>query len=59
MIKDHLKSKKHLKKKDLKEAGYSGSGIRQVSLTTITMSKDLLEEFVLDFIRCPQWQTFL
>ena len=50
-IKDHLKSKKHLKKKDLKEAGSSGSGIRQVSLTTITKSKDLREEFVLDFIK--------
>ena len=51
MIKDHLKSKKHLKKKDLKEAGCSGSGIRQVSLTTITKSKNLREEFVLDFIK--------
>ena len=51
MIKDHLKSKKHLKKKDLKEAGCSGSGIRQVSLTTITKSKDLRKEFVLDFIK--------
>ena len=50
-IKDHLKSKKHLKKKDLKEAGSSESGIRQVSLTTITKSKDLREEFVLDFIK--------
>ena len=50
-IKDHLKSKKHRQRKDLKEADTSSSGRKQVTLTTLVKSKDLREEFVLDFIK--------
>ena len=50
-IKDPLKSKKHRQKNDLKEADTSSSGRKQVALTTLVKSKDLREEFVLDFIK--------
>ena len=50
-IKDHLKSKKHRQRKDLKEADTSSSGRKQVTLTTLVKSKDLREEFLLDFIK--------
>ena len=50
-IKDHLKSKKHRQRKDLKEADTSSRGRKQVTLTTLIKSKDLRVEFVLDFIK--------
>ena len=50
-IKDHLKSKKHRQRKDLKEADTSSSGRKQVTLTTLVKSKDLREEFLLHFIK--------
>ena len=50
-IKNYLKSKKHRQRKDLKEADTSSSGRKQVTLTTLAKSKDLREEFVLDFIK--------
>ena len=51
-IKDHFKSKKHKMRKDLKEADSSGvAGPVQVTLTTVIKSKDLREEFILDFIK--------
>ena len=48
-IKDHLKSKKHKQRKDLKEAGGS-TGAQQVTLKSLK-SRDLREEFVVDFIK--------
>ena len=50
-IKDHLKSKKHRQRKDLKEGDTSSSGRKQVTLTTLVKSKDLRDELVLDFIK--------
>lgn len=49
-IKDHLKSKKHLRRKDSKEAT-SSSAAKQLTIKTVIKSKDLREEFVLDFIK--------
>ena len=51
-IKDHFKSKKHRMRKDAKEA--EGSGVArpvQRTLSTVLKSKDLREEFILDFIK--------
>ena len=51
-IKDHFKSKKNKMRKDLKEAESSGvAGPVQVTLRTAMKSKDLREEFILDFIK--------
>ena len=51
-IKDHLKSKKHKQRRDIKEAESSGETRPvQVTLTTISKSKDVREEFILDFIK--------
>ena len=46
-----FESKKHRQRKDLKEANTSSNGRKQVTLTTLVKSKDLKEEFVLDFIK--------
>ena len=35
----------------MKEADTSGCGRKQVTLTTLVKSQDLMEEFVLDFIK--------
>lgn len=52
-IKDHLKSKKHKTRKEEKEAASSSSTgeLRQRTLTTVARSKDLREEFILDFLK--------
>lgn len=50
-IKDHLKSKKHIRRRDLKEASSSSGAAKQVTIKTLMKSKDLREEFVLDFIK--------
>ena len=47
-IKDHMKSKKHTQRKDQKEAGSSATTHQQV---TLTRSRDLREEFVIDFLK--------
>ena len=48
-VKDHLKSKNRLSRKDTKSKQKSTS--KQVSLTSMVKSKDLREEFILDFIK--------
>ena len=48
-MKDHMKSKKHLSRKDTKSKQKPTS--KQVSLTSMVKSKDLREEFILDFIK--------
>ena len=51
-IKDHFKSKKHYLRKEEKEAaGSSRVGPVQHTLTSMVKSKDLREEFVLDFLK--------
>ena len=53
-IKDHFKSKKHRMRKERKEAESSsdvGPGPVQRTLTTICKSKDLREDFILDFLK--------
>ena len=51
-IKDHFKSKKNKMRMDLKEAESSGvAGPVQVTLRTAIKSKDLREEFILNFIK--------
>ena len=57
-IKDHLKSKKHCAKKCSQQSKETASGAvaglstsRQVTLSRIVKSKDLREEFVLDYIK--------
>ena len=53
-IKDHFKSKKHRMRKERKEAESSsdvGPGPVQRTLTTISKSKDLREDFILDFLK--------
>ena len=58
-IKDHLKSKKHKQRRDIKEAESSGETRPvQVTLTAISKSKDVREEFILDFIKCALFQIF-
>ncbi|XP_041480924.1 uncharacterized protein LOC121428390 [Lytechinus variegatus] len=62
-VKDHLKSKKHLKNKELKsnplltgsEQGPTipaAAARRQTTLHSTMKSKDLREEFILDFVKC-------
>lgn len=48
-VKDHMKSKKHLSRRDAKSRP-SSSG-KQVTLTSLVKAKDLREEFILDFIK--------
>ena len=50
-IKDHMKSKKHTQRKDQKEAGSSATTHQQVTLTSMARSRDLREEFVIDFLK--------
>ena len=54
-VKDHLKSKKHTGKKQARKTMSTASGgpstSRQVTLGTVIKSKDLREEFVLDYVR--------
>ena len=50
-IKDHMKSKKHTQRKDQKEAGSSATTHHQVTLTSMARSRDLREEFVIDFLK--------
>ena len=46
-----MKSKKHTLRKDQKEAGSSATTHQQVTLTSMARSRDLLEEFVIDFLK--------
>ena len=48
-MKDHMKSKKNLSRKDTKSKQKSTS--KQVSLISMVKCKDLREEFILDFIK--------
>ena len=52
-IKDHLKSKKHISRKEAKlsQATASTPELRQVTLGSVIKSKDLREVFILDFIK--------
>ena len=54
-VKDHIKSKKHAAKKLAKEARSSTSGGpstgRQMMLGTVVKSRDLREEFILDYVK--------
>ena len=53
-IKDHVQSKKHGARKTSKGASSASAGpstSRQVTLTSIVKSKDLREEFVLDYVK--------
>ena len=46
-----MKSKKHTLRKDQKEAGSSATTYQQVTLTSMARSWDLLEEFVINFLK--------
>ena len=46
-----MKSKKHTQRKDQKEAGSSATTHQQVTLTSMARSRDLREEFVIDFLK--------
>ena len=56
-VKDHLKSKKHTTRKQAKESNSSSTSLcgpstsRQATLGTVLKSKDLREEFVLDYLK--------
>ena len=52
-IKDHIKSKKQMLRKNAKEASLSVKGPekQQTTLTSMVKSQDLREEFVLDFVK--------
>jgi len=47
-VKDHMKSKKLLSRRDTKSSQYSSA--KQVSLTNKVKAKDHREEFILEFI---------
>ena len=49
-IKGHIKSKKHLSWKEAK-AKRGESSTRQATLTSVVKSKDLREEFILDYVK--------
>ena len=48
-VKDHMKSKKHLSRRDTKLR--QSSSTRQVSLTNMVKAKDQREEFIVNFIK--------
>ena len=56
-MKDHLKSKKHATRKQAKESKSSSTSLCgpstswQATLGTVLKSKDLREEFVLDYLK--------
>ena len=54
-VKDHLKSKKHAAKKEARKAKTSSSNAHstswQMTLGTVVKSRDLLSEFILDYVR--------
>ena len=49
MIKDHLRSKKHISRKESKISKEGGS--RQVTLTIMVKSKDARQDFILDYVK--------
>ena len=54
-MKDHLKSKKHVAKKEAKKQKQSGSAgpssSRQTTIGTIVKSKEMRESFLLDYLK--------
>ena len=54
-IKDYIKSKVHMKKK----SSIGSSQVKQKTITTLFTSKEIRDEFILDFFKCALYLTFL
>ena len=51
MIKDHLRSMQHVANKEKKVNRAGASSSQQVTLSTVLKSKDVRQEFILDYVK--------